>query len=88
MRKRNFCEAGKLTYCEDEPNTVKQRTGETRPVAVRIGNDTALLLQTGEHVPVAHVEKLQDGAVVIAHGKKSKRGVIKAKHGILPNTRA
>jgi len=67
-------------------NTVKQRTGETRPVAVRIDDDTIVLLQTGEHVPLAHVQKLQDGAVVVAHGKKSKRGVIKAKRVILPDS--
>lgn len=67
-------------------NTVKRRTGETRPVAVRIDDDTIVLLQTGEHVPHAHVQKLQDGTVVIAHGKKSKRGVIKAKHVILPDS--
>jgi YegS/Rv2252/BmrU family lipid kinase len=66
-------------------NTVKWRTGETRPVAVRIDDDTIVLLQTGEHVPLAHVQKLQDGAVVVAHGKRSKRGVIKAKHVILPD---
>jgi hypothetical protein len=66
--------------------TVKQRTGETRPVAVRIDDDTIVLLQTGERVPLAHVQKLQDGAVVVAHGKKSKRGVIKAEHVILPDS--
>ena len=64
-------------------STVKRRTGETRPVAVRIDDDTIILLQTGEHAPLAHVQKLQDGAVIIAHGKKSRRGVIKAKHVVL-----
>ena len=67
-------------------STVKQRTGETRPVAVRINDDTIVLLQTGEHASLAHIQKLQDGAVVIAHGKKSKRGVIKAKHVVLPDS--
>ena len=67
-------------------STLKQRTGETIPVAVRIDNDTAILLQTGEHTPLAHVLKLPDGAVVIAHGKKSRRGVIKAKHVVLPDS--
>jgi YegS/Rv2252/BmrU family lipid kinase len=67
-------------------NIVKQRTGETMPVAVRIDNDTAVLLQTGEHAPLAHIQKLPDGAVVIAHGKKSRRGVIKAKYVVLPDS--
>jgi diacylglycerol kinase family enzyme len=67
-------------------NTVKQRTGETRPVAVRIDEDTIVLSHNGEHILLAHVEKLQDSAVVIAHGKKSKRGVIKAKHIVLPDS--
>ena len=67
-------------------NTVKQRTGETRPVAVRIDEDTIVLSHSGEHILLAHVEKLQDGAVVIVHGKKSKRGVIKAKHVMLPDS--
>jgi hypothetical protein len=62
---------------------VRQRTGETMPVAVRIDINTAVLLQTGEYATLAHVQMLQDGTVVIAHGKKSKRGVIKAKQVVL-----
>jgi hypothetical protein len=53
------------------------------PVAVRIDKDTAVLLQTREHAPLAQIQQLPDGAVVVAHGKKSKRGVIKAKHLVL-----
>ncbi|HYX48108.1 MAG TPA: hypothetical protein VE843_00065, partial [Ktedonobacteraceae bacterium] len=64
-------------------NTVKQRTGETMPVAVRVDNDTSVLLQTGEHAPLSHIQELPDGAVVIVHGKKSRRGVIKAKQVVL-----
>jgi hypothetical protein len=55
-------------------------------VAVRIDEDTIVLSHSGEHILLAHVEKLQDGAVVIVHGKKSKRGVIKAKHVMLPDS--
>jgi YegS/Rv2252/BmrU family lipid kinase len=62
---------------------VKQQTGETMPVAIRVDEDTIVLLRTGEYAPRDHVLKLQDGAEVIAAGKKSKRGVIKAKHIIL-----
>ena len=66
--------------------TVKQQTGETNPIAIRIDEDTSVLLRTGEHAPHDHVLKLQDGAEVIAVGKKSKRDVIKAKHMILPSS--
>lgn len=65
-------------------STVKQPTGQTRPVAVRIDDNTIVLLQTGEPAPLTHLQKLPDGAVFIAHGKKSKRGVIKAKHVVFP----
>jgi diacylglycerol kinase family enzyme len=67
---------------------VKQRSGETMPVAVRIDNDTAVLLQTGEQTSLAQVQRLPDGTMVIAHGKKSKRGVIKAKLVVLPDSYA
>ena len=65
---------------------VNQRTGETMPVAVRIDEDTLVLSHTGERLPHVLVEKVQDGAVVIAYGKKGKRGVIKAKHVMLPDS--
>jgi diacylglycerol kinase family enzyme len=64
-------------------STVDQRTSETRPIAVRIDEDTLVLSHTGEFLPHVHVEKVRDGAVVIAQGKKDKRGVIKAKHIML-----
>ena len=65
---------------------VNQRTGESRPVAVRIDENTLVLSHTGERLPHVHIGKVQDGAVVIAHGKKGKRGVIKAKHVVLPDS--
>ena len=67
-------------------STLKQRTGETMPVAVRVDEDTLVLSHSGERIPHVHVERVQDGAVVIAHGKKGKRGVIKAKHVMLPDS--
>ena len=63
---------------------VKQRTGETKPLAIRIEED-AVLLRTGELVPLADVLKVQSGAEVIVVGKKNKRGVIKAKYVMLPS---
>ena len=50
-----------------------------KPVAIRIGEDTSVFLRTGAQAPDDHVMKLQDGAEMIAAGKKSKRGVIKAQ---------
>ena len=65
---------------------VNQRTGESRPVAVRIDENTLVLSYSGERLSHVHIGKVQDGAVVIAHGKKGKRGVIKAKHVVLPDS--
>jgi len=67
-------------------STVNQRTGETMPVAVRINEDTRVVSHTGERLPHVLIEKLREGAQVIAHGKKGKRGVIKAKHVMLPDS--
>ncbi len=53
---------------------------------MRIDEDTLVLAHTGERLPHVHLEKLLDGALVIAHGKKGKRGVIKAKHVMLPDS--
>ena len=64
---------------------VKQRTGETKPLAIRIEEDAAVLLRTGELVPLADVLKVQSGAEVIVVGKKNKRDVIKAKRVLLPS---
>jgi diacylglycerol kinase family enzyme len=67
-------------------STVKQRTGEVEPVAVRIDDDTIVLSHTGERIHLAQIQMLPDGSEVIANGKKSKRGVINAKHVVLPDS--
>ena len=64
---------------------VKQRTGETKPLAIRIEEDAVVLLRTGELVPLADVLKVQSGVEVIVVGKKNKRDVIKAKRVLLPS---
>lgn len=64
---------------------VKQRTGETKPLAIRIEDAAAVLLRTGELVPLADVLKVQSGAEVIIVDKKNKRGAIKAKRVLLPS---
>ncbi len=65
--------------------TVKQLTSETKPVAIRIDDDAAVLTRTGEHVPHADILNVQGGAEVIVAGKKNKRGVIKARQVMLPS---
>jgi YegS/Rv2252/BmrU family lipid kinase len=62
---------------------IKQRTGESRPVAVRVENDTMTMKQTGENVAPATLPKLQEGETIIVEGKKSKRGVIRAKEIVI-----
>jgi hypothetical protein len=57
---------------------IKQSTGEVRPVAIRINDDTTLLKRTGECVDVASVRQLQENTEIIVEGKKNKRGVINA----------
>lgn len=67
-------------------HTVKRQTGETKPVAVRVDEDATVLLQTGRHVPLSEIQQLQEGTVVVARGKKSRRDVIKAKQVLLPDS--
>jgi diacylglycerol kinase family enzyme len=67
-------------------STLKRRTGETMPVAIRIDKDTSVLLKTGDHAPLAYVQRLPDGAAVVVQGKKSRRGVIRAKYVELPDS--
>lgn len=57
---------------------VKQLTGEIKPVAVRIDEDTTIIKRTGEHVSPAFVLGLPEGEHIVVEGKKSKRGVIRA----------
>jgi YegS/Rv2252/BmrU family lipid kinase len=57
-----------------------QMTGDTTPVAVRVNNGATILKRSGEQVASAMVQQLHEGAVIVADGKKSKYGVIRAKH--------
>jgi YegS C-terminal NAD kinase beta sandwich-like domain len=63
--------------------TVKEQTGEMTPVAIRIDENTSVLLRTGKPAPHDYVLKLQNGAEVILAGKESKLGVIKAQDVVL-----
>ncbi len=63
--------------------TSKTSTGETRPVAICIDDNTMLLKKTGEHAATVEVEHLQENAELVVEGKKSKRGVIHATHVVV-----
>ncbi len=63
--------------------TSKKSTGETIPVAICVDDNTALLKQAGELAAAGDVEHLQENAVIVVEGKKSKRGVIHATHMVI-----
>jgi YegS/Rv2252/BmrU family lipid kinase len=60
--------------------TSEKRTGESRPVAVRIDHNTTLVEAVGEPFPAAFPAGLVEGGVIVVDGRESKRGVIRAKH--------
>ena len=68
-KKRTYIVAG---------TTSMPSTGETRPVAICIDDDTILLKQTGELAAALEVRNLQENTEIVVEGKKSKRGVIDA----------
>ena len=63
--------------------TIKQATGETKPVAVVVNGDTVLINREGERVSLDAVRNMQEGMVLVVEGKKSKRGVIAATRMVL-----
>ena len=64
-------------------NAPKRTTGEMRPVAVVVNSNTAVFNREGMHVSSNAIRELQEGAVVVVEGKKSKRGVIHASRIVL-----
>ena len=73
----------KQNTCIIAGTTQDEETGDTEPVAVRVNEKTMLLQRTGEPVTLAAVQSLQEGAEIVARGKKNKRGAIKATHLVL-----
>jgi len=63
--------------------TLKRNTGESRLVAVRVDGKTSILKATGENVDLEAVEGLREGDGIVVEGKKSKRGVMRAKRVVL-----
>ena len=60
-------------------STTKRSTGEAKPVALRIDEDTTIVRRTGRTAPLAVIQKLPEGGEVFVEGKLSKRGVMQAK---------
>lgn len=63
--------------------TIEEKTGEFKPVAVRIDGNTTLIRQTGEPLLSAFPAALSEGGLIFVDGKKSKRGVIRAKRVVV-----
>ena len=63
--------------------TPKGSTGENKPVAVALDDNTTIIKRTGEHVPPTVAKGLQEGGLVVVEGKQSKRGVIQAKRVVI-----
>jgi hypothetical protein len=63
--------------------TLKRSTGESRLVAVRVDGKTSVHKATGENVDLEAVEGLREGDGIVVEGKKSKRGVMRAKRVVL-----
>ena len=64
-------------------NTEGQAQDRPLPVAVRVDSRTIVLKSTGEYVPTATIEKLQEGEAIVVEGKRNKRGVIREKHVVI-----
>ncbi len=64
--------------------TVPHRmTGDSTPVALCVDESVTILRHSGEHVSPLLIEELKEGAVIIAEGKKSKYGVIRATQVVI-----
>ena len=61
----------------------KQSTGEIKPAAVCIDDDTFIVKRSGETCSPCQVEELQQGEVIAVEGSESKRGVIRAKRMVI-----
>ena len=62
---------------------IKDMTGEAKPVAVCIDDNTTIIKRTGEHATPAVVRELHEGGAMVVEGKKSKRGVIRASRVVV-----
>jgi len=60
-----------------------QMTGDAMPVAVRVDSSVTILRHSGEHVSPVMIQELQESALIVAVGKKSKYGVIRTTHIVM-----
>ncbi|HKF35902.1 MAG TPA: diacylglycerol kinase family protein [Ktedonobacteraceae bacterium] len=60
-----------------------QMTGDVTPVALRVDSSVTILRRSGEHASPVMVQELQESAVIVAAGKKSKYGVIRTTHLVI-----
>jgi len=63
--------------------TADKKTGESKPVAVRMDQRTTLVRSTGESLPLGFAAELPEGGVIVVEGKQTKRGVIRAKRVVV-----
>ncbi len=63
--------------------SVKQATGEIKPVAVVVNGNTTILNREGARVSLSEVRNVQEGMVLVVEGTKSKRGVIEATRMVM-----
>jgi YegS/Rv2252/BmrU family lipid kinase len=74
---------GRKGTCIVAGQTSDKKTGEFKPVAVRIDHNTTLVRPTGEPLSLAFATELTEGGVIVVEGKQSKRGVIRAKRVVV-----
>jgi diacylglycerol kinase family enzyme len=70
---------GRNGTCIVAGTTARRKTGDSKPVAVRIDHKTGLVRSTGEPLPATSAAELAAAGVIVVEGKQSKRGVIRAK---------
>ncbi len=63
--------------------TPKKSTGENKPIAVTIDDNTTIIRRTGEHLQPSIAKELTEGSTIVVEGKQSKRGVIHAKRMVI-----
>ena len=63
--------------------TADKKTGDSKPVAVRIDQETTIVRATGEFLPPTLASNLSEGSVIAVDGRKGKYGVIRAKHVVV-----
>jgi YegS/Rv2252/BmrU family lipid kinase len=73
-RKSTYIVAGEIS---------ENKTGASKPVAVRIDHKTTVVGPTGQLLPITFTAKLLENTVIVVEGKLSKRGVVRAKRVVV-----